>query len=54
MGMQVPSLLRFGATLVAKRKTWFQRTDEWNQPAERVTCWDVPRIRCLQCGGKMV
>ena len=39
MGIQVPSLLPFGATLVAKRKTWFQRTDEWNQPAERVTCW---------------
>ena len=39
MGIQTPELLPFGGTLVAKRKTWFQRTEVWKQPMERATCW---------------
>ena len=39
MGIQVPPLMAFGSTLVAKKKTWFNRTEKWKQPMERVTCW---------------
>ena len=38
MGIKVPGLLPFGASVIAKRKLWHQRYDEWKQPMERVTC----------------
>ena len=39
MGIKTPGLIPFGASVVAKKKLWHQRHDEWKQPMERVTCW---------------
>ena len=39
LGVPTPALLPFGAVGVARKKTWFNRSEPWKWPQQRVRCW---------------
>ena len=44
LGVPSPQVLPFGATAVAKRKSWFNRSEPWKWPMEKVRVLDRQRI----------
>ena len=39
MGISTPPILPFGAVAVARKKSWFNRSEPWKWPMERVKCY---------------
>ncbi len=39
MGINTPPILPFGAVAIARKKSWFNRSEPWKWPMERVKCY---------------
>ena len=54
MGIPTPALLPFGAIGVARKKTWFNRSQPWKWPRQRVRCWGPASDMSLSSRGQFL
>ena len=54
MGIPTPALLPFGAVGVARKKTWFNRSQPWKWPRQRVRCWGPAADMSITSGGQFL